>query len=229
MNAMMLLPLVALLQTAQQPSELGMALARQTLIILHHGDITIDTPVRAFKITNDGRNRSVAKSPDGKLIAFIHQDVPPTQNDEEGETSLRVAAIATGEVRQALGPMRSEVPKRDMHAFDNPHWSLEGGYIYVDAAAWPGSTAVHQVNLATGEERFVIEGSVRAIVRDGPYRGYLLVRRHLFPKEPGAAATNPVYLVRPDSTIIFQIDGSASDGGEQTVPAWLYNHGWSTS
>ena len=225
----MLLPLVALLQVATQPSELGRAFARTTVVFLRYGDITIATPDRAFKITNDGRNRSVVKSPDGKLIAFVRQDVLPAGEGDDGQTSLRVAAISTGEVRQALGPTRSDDPKQDMHSFDNPHWSLEGGYIYVDAAAWPGSTAVHQVKLATGQERFVIEGSVRGIVRDGPYRGYLLIRRHIFPRVPGGVTTNPVYLIRPDGTIIFQIDGSASDGGEQTVPAWLYNHGWSAS
>ena len=227
MSAPRLAALAALTLTISPLLGQATPLHQQTLVILRKGDITIATPARTFRITADGRSRSVVKSPDAKLIAFIHQDVDSAGEGDPGETSLRVADVATGQVRQVFAPKRSDEPKLDMRSFDNPRWSLEGGYIYVDADAWVTSAAVHQIKLTTGEDRFVIDGSLLGVIRQGPYRGYLLVRRHRY--RQGGGSYDPVYLVRPDGTIIFQIDGSDSDSGEHTVPAWLNTHGWSAS
>ena len=76
-------------------------------------------------------------------------------------------------------------------SFDGPVFSLDGGFVYVTANAWATSGAVHQVSLATGQERFVIDGGCDAVIRTGPWRGYLLVTRHMYYPAPRRARTTP--------------------------------------
>ena len=227
----MLLPLLALIQAIQTPiqSFYPPSVSQTRIVMLRHGDIYISDPHELRRVTTDGRCSSVVKSPDGKLIAFIHMDVPPGNEGDQGQTSLRIADLASGEVRQVLAPTPSTEPERDMRSMDRPKWSLEGGFIYVESAAWATSSAIHQVNLATGRERFVIDGWLNAIVRTGPYRGYLLVGRHQYRQGPGGGSFNPVYLVRPDGKVMFAIAGSADDEGERSVPKWLSANGWRAS
>ena len=107
-----------------------------------------------------------------------------------------------------------------------PISSLDGHFVYVSVAAWVTSNAVCQVNLATGRKRFVIDGSVSAVIRTGPYRGFLLVERHMYYGPPNYGSYDPVYVVRPDAKQLFPIPGSEADDGNDHVAPWLEAQGW---
>lgn len=96
-------------------------------------------------------------------------------------------------------------------------FSLDGGYVYVNADAWTTSNAVHQIEVATGKRRFVIDGSVLALIRTGRYRGYLLVQRHMYYGPPNHGSYNPVYVIRPDAKEVFPVPGSDNDHGAKSV------------
>ncbi len=141
----------------------------------------------------------------------------------------RVGASGPGRVLirgQATAP---QDPKRAFHSFDHPVWSLDGDYIYVEASAWATSPAVHQVNIKTRAERFVVDGGVQSIIRTGPYRGMLLVGRHKYHPGPQFGSYDPVDVVRPDGEVILTVPGSETDEGEPSVGRWLKAHGWVAS
>ena len=128
--------------------------------------------------------------------------------------------------RLLFAPRPAGEPRKMMAALWNPHFSLNGGFVYVEAEAWVTSAAIHQINVKTGAEKFVIDGSILGVMRTGPHRGALLVRRHLYPKNPEDGAYDEVHLVRPDGKRILIVPGSREDEGEASVARWLKAKGW---
>lgn len=140
---------------------------------------------------------------------------------------LWVVDNRTGQRRRLLATRVDDDPKRTLEELAAPRFSLEGGYIYVTSvAAWATSGAVHQVSVATGAERFVVAGDLIAVIRTGPYRGFLLVQQHRYYDRPEGGSYNPVYVVRPDGHEMFVVPGSENDDGEYAVTPWLRAKGW---
>ena len=168
-----------------------------------------------------------ALSPDGRWRAVV--DNPSSDQADGADTTsvLRVAPAAGGPGRVLLrGKAPADEPKTSLHNFEEPHWSLDGGFVYVLAGAWVTSAAVHQVDVRTGAERFVVDANTLRVLRDGPYRGMLLVARHKYYGAPRFGSYNPTDVVRPDGKRVLTVPGSGADDSEASVPAWLKAHGW---
>jgi hypothetical protein len=117
----------------------------------------------------------------------------------------------------STAPSANNDPKLNLQSLNHPNFSLDGHFIYVLADAWATSAAVHQVNVDTGIERFVIDGNSDAVVRTGPYRGYLLVSRHKYHPAPALGSYDPVDVVRPDGHVEFTVPGTENDDGQGHV------------
>jgi hypothetical protein len=85
---------------------------------------------------------------------------------------------------------------------------------------------VHQVSLATGQEHFVIDGGVDKLIRTGPWRGDLLVTRHMYYPAPRDGSYDPTYVVQPDARKSFMVPGTDKDDNVDHVAAWLKANGW---
>ncbi len=175
--------------------------------------------------TRDGKRRDTALAPDGRTLAFVHDDGPSPAGGEN-LSSLWIADCVTGQIRRLLASRANDDPKLDLAHVETPRFSLDGAYVYFEADAWATSSAVHQISVATGQEHFVIDGGVVGIIRNGPYRGYLLVGRHRYHPPPMMGSFDPVYVVGPDASQSFMVPGSDKDNGETSVQAWLGSHGW---
>jgi len=167
-----------------------------------------------------------AVSPDGHWRAWIKTDRPPTASDD-GQDSLWLTDVRTGASRLLFRGKASQKPERNLVTFDSPRWSLDGGFVYIDADAWATSSAVHQINVRTGAERYVVDGGLAGVIRNGPYRGYLLVNQHRY--WPKGGSYNPVSLYRPDGKKILMIPGSDKDDGDPSMTDWLKAKGWTAS
>ncbi|MET0372645.1 MAG: hypothetical protein ABW128_00140 [Rhizorhabdus sp.] len=177
-------------------------------------------------LTQNGDNDEPVLSPDGRTVAFVHVDRRATE-DVSGTTSLWVADVERRTARRLLTPRPdTDEPKRNLASFQSPRFSLDGGFVYIDAASWATSNAVHQVNVQTGEERFVTDGSTLSVIRSGPYRGHLLVSQHRYRKAGGSY--DPISVVRPDGTAVLIVPGTDGNGGDNDslLEAWLTRNGW---
>jgi dipeptidyl aminopeptidase/acylaminoacyl peptidase len=158
-------------------------------------------------------------SPDGRTAAFV-------RSEEGNEPGLWIRELATGRERRLLGPRPSEEPKRNLTALSNPVFSLDGGYIYFEASAWATSSAVHQISLRTGRVRFVTDGSLFGVIRNGRWRGHLVVGQHRYFGPPQYGSYDPVSVIRPDGKVMFRAPGSDEDGGFSSIETWLNANGW---
>lgn len=186
-------------------------------VAVQNGDIVVRDGGTARTITSRGGYSDPALSPDGRTVAFIHADTA----GENGRSSLWIAPVAGGPARRLFAGRENDAPERNLAQIASPHWSLDGRYLYVDAAAWVTSSAIHRIDVATGRARFVVDGWSYGVVRGGRWRGYLLVGQHRYYHRPEGGSYNPVSLIRPDGHVQLRIPGSAADEGERSVPRWL--------
>lgn len=186
----------------------------------------VDAAGARHPLTSGGLDKEPALAPDGRTVAFIHVDGPAASADQDPPTSLWVADGLTGKARRVIGHHDSSDMKQLFVSYGGPVFSLDGGFVYVTAQAWATSGAVHQVSLATGQERFVIDGGVDRLIRTGPWRGYLLVTRHMYWSAPREGSYDPTYVVRPDAKQSFMVPGTDKDDGVDHVTPWLKKNGW---
>lgn len=177
-------------------------------------------------LIRDGTNGDPVLSPDGRTVAFIRVEREPDEEHDNGIRTLWIGDGPNGTSRRLAAPHSGSDPTQEFMSVGGPIFSLDGGFVYVSAAAWATSEAVHQVNVATGSERYVIDGWILSVIRTGPYRGYLLVQRHRYLPPPSYGSNNPVFVVRPDAKQVFMVPGSDKDDGEKSVGAWLKAKGW---
>ena len=101
--------------------------------------------------------------------------------------------------------------------------SLDGGFIYQRVCRWVTSDYIVQVRLSDGRRRGVTPGNTLAVIRNGPWRGYLLVSKHKY--RPGGGSYDAFWVIRPDGREMFSIPGT--DGGDEApVREWLRTNGW---
>lgn len=171
-------------------------------------------------LTEGGGFGEPALSPDGHTIAYLRR-----RNDSS--TALWIANGLSSQ-RRVISMTRIASNGEEGAEYSGPTFSLDGGFVYVtESAAAPGSVSVQQIGLASGRRRRVIDGRLLSVIRTGPYRGYLLVQRHIYYHRGGSY--NPVYVVRPDARETFVVPGSENDDGETAVQPWLRRRGWTAS
>jgi hypothetical protein len=192
------------------------------------GNVNYAQGDQVWTLVVDYRALEGALSPDGKSIAWIRkEDAFGSATGAEaspGLTSLHVVDRASRVDRLVLMGQPNDDLKQDFQAMRHPTWSLDGGFVYVMTSAWATSDAIHQINVRTGARRFVIDGNSLSVIRNGPYRGMLLVSRHLYHEAPDYGSYEPTFVVRPDGHVQLMVPGSDDD--EAAVGAWLTKNGW---
>jgi hypothetical protein len=167
-----------------------------------------------------------AISPDRRYEAFIQR---LRTGDENGTNSQSIILLdkRSGLKRKILSSRYDDDHLRNLTNLETPIFSLDGGYLYINSNdASPYRSAVHQINLGTGSIRPVTSGRALSVIRTGPYRGFILVQKHVIYDRPEGGTYNPVFVVRPDGHREIMVPGSANDMGELAVAPWLSSKGW---
>jgi hypothetical protein len=87
---------------------------------------------------------------------------------------------------------------------------------------------VHQISVRTGVARYVTDGALQGVLRDGPWRGYLVVQQHRYRKN-GDGSYDPYVVVRPDGRQIAVVPGTDGNDPDGPLMAWLKAKRWAVS
>jgi hypothetical protein len=114
-------------------------------------------------------------SPDGRVAVFVAIDprtVPTSSEDLPRQDLCFEVAGASPRVLvsgRTSGP--GEGVEHTLAGFGNLLFSKDGTLVFFTSAAWATSTAAHVVELGTGRESFLFDGSIEVEVTRGPDTG----------------------------------------------------------
>lgn len=161
-----------------------------------------------------------AASADGKVKVFVETD--PSGTDSTGAGDLpheRLCIAKDGAPARVLleGTRSPDVsPENTLAGFDNFLFAPDNKTLYFTSEAWATSSAAHAVDLATGKQRFLVDGQIIEVQKDGN-----LVATHMrlddefpvdSPKYRGRIETSSV--ITPEGKLVKKLGAS----GRTTAP-----------
>ncbi len=154
-------------------------------VTVERGNVYYRAPGQAMPraVTSLGHDRDASLSPGGRTIAFIRgtpgDSVATSLGPDEATEVWVVGADGSG-ARMLVRGRAAREPERALALMSSPQFSPDGKRVYFLSVAWVTSGAVHAVDVASGEERFVLPGTSVEVVPRGHYAGHLLVTQHRY-------------------------------------------------
>ena len=142
-------------------------------------------------------------SPAGGMVAIVQQDGPHPEGDL-GDYSLWIEA---GEARprkcllgRVCAPMNSQARN-----IGRPSFSPDGRHLYVATTTYvQSSSEILRLDPISGRITELGDGISVAVIRNGPYRGYLIVPRHTM-SDDRSHFYYPSYLMDPVGRTVLRI------------------------
>lgn len=79
---------------------------------------------------------------------------------------------------------------------------------------------------AANQAQPAMEGWLYGVLRNGPYRGHLVMGTQFCHRARAGGSGNPVSVVSPSGEVIMLVPGSDRHGGEGSLVKWLTEKGW---
>ena len=172
-------------------------------------------------ITNAGIDRSPTFSSCGRYIAFIrgetfspeamdydaigygeaYSDALMIYDIELSNEKVLYDASTTKEVLQAT-PENDTTPENISHIIDGSlHFSPDAQRLYFLGNAWVTSYALHEIDIATGERRYIVPATeLNGIVSKGKFKDHLVVRDHRYFLTGGSY--DWLWLITPEGSVV---------------------------
>lgn len=153
----------------------GIALSQEVLV--RRGNLFFtDSTGETRQLTTSGHDTLAVLSPQSNIVAFVRLHHAGSK-DAQGLWVIRTDG--TG-LRRILTESANDDPKQNLTGFVDLQFSLDAKKLYFSAEGWATSFAVHEVDLATMQTRFITDGGLHSIVPRGDYKGYLIVGKHRY-------------------------------------------------
>lgn len=167
-------------------------------------------------------------SPDGRTAALI-QRVAHSSDTDDDSTEVILADITTGGRKIVLRAGQVSAPNGfKFNAAERLTFSPDGKRLYVEADCPCDSGQVYVVDVPTGRARFFGWGVEISVLRNGPWRGNLLMGVHTcYADHPGC--DYPVHVIQPDGKSIFTVPSTYGSDTQQALARWLRRRGWRAS
>jgi hypothetical protein len=168
-----------------------------------------------------------ALSPDGRTAGFIRA-LGPSPGEGAPPTEVILMDIKTRRQRiviQGAPDVPFVRPETYLRSETRVTFSANGKRLYVEAACPCDSDMVHEVNIATGARRFIAAGVEISVLRDGPWRGDLLMGVHTCYRRH-AGCDYPVHVVRRDGATVYVVPRTEGAHSQQVVARWLKARHW---
>ena len=180
--------------------------------------IYTDDARNGFPLTSDARNSQAVLSSDGATVVYI-KTLGPGQNGADGDwNELWLCTTADRICRVLLKPAVGDKPENDLSGITHPIFSLNGNFVYVQTRGWATSDAIHQVNVATGVQKFVADANSMQLIENAKYAGDLLVVQHRYHDAPEYGSYDPTNVIDPTGKVLQQL---SPDEDEAPVQKWI--------
>ena len=164
-----------------------------------------------------------ATSPDGRLVSYVRAVGEPADKGDPQPAEVVLADLMTGKTKVLVpAGVGTEWYLRPIVRVT---FAEDGKHIFAERT-YPGtSSSVHEIDLATGKERQLGWGVDIAVLRDGPWRGDLIMGVHTcYRNHPGC--DYPVHVVTPLGKSVYVVPERYGSEGVSGVQYWLSKRGW---
>ena len=172
--------------------------------------------------------RARVVSPDGRTAAFIRR-VGHSSDTGDARTEVVLVDISSGKRRTVLRPGQVSAPNGlKFDTAERVTFSPDSRRLYVEAGCPCDSGQVYAVDVPTRRARFFAWGVEISVLRNGPWRGNLLMGVHTcYPDHPGC--DYPMHVVQPDGKSVFTVPSTYGSDTQQALARWLKRCGWRAS
>ena len=174
-----------------------------------------DATGRTTLLTTDQSDSDPCLSADNERVVFVRST--PNRKAGTGLGEIELTELWVASVDQKQPPKRVLVghpgdfkpgPTLVMAGFSKPQFSPNGERVYFMAETWATSTAIHVLDLKTGQTRFLYAGLDVEVIGSGKYEGFLIATEN----PVAAVGRYTVYLLmNPDGKGVRRIGYSESD------------------
>ena len=168
------------------------------------------------------RSGPAARSPDGHLEVFVSRDESRSDDAALGLVAHEDLCIsrAGAPATLLLAGHGGDAAEQTLVSFEGFVFSADSKTLFFTTTGWVTSTAAHAVELATGQERFLFDGAIKAPITRGPDAGrYVAAHFRLDDAHP---IESPRYLGRVESWSVVTAAGkTVRKISETEASKWL--------
>ena len=168
------------------------------------------------------RSGPAASSPDGHLEVFVSRDEGRTDDAALGPVPHEDLCISRpgAPATVLLAGRGGDAAEQTLVSFEGFVFSPDSKTLFFTTTGWVTSTAAHAVELATGKERYLFDGAIKAPITRGPDAGrYVAAHFRLDDAHPN---DSPKYLGRVESWSIVTAAGkTVRKISEAQAQKWL--------
>lgn len=131
------------------------------------------------QLTKSGEDREPVLSPNGEAVVFIRKT-------KDGKDELWLIKLDAGKqellVKEITYPSKDGPEKKPLTRIvaDGIHFSPDSKTIYLVSRDFETSGGIHSVEIESGKERYVTDGSELKVISSGKYEGHLIFRQHRY-------------------------------------------------
>lgn len=166
----------------------------------------------------------LAYSPDSSLVVFVKPTpgrLVPTGQENTQATELWIARRNGDAPRRLLAGHAADDMRFVIAGLHSPAFSADGQRIFILSDAWVTSDALHVVNIRTGEQHYVAPANSLEVLRDGSYRGCLLVEQHRHWLAGGSY--DWLWLIAPDGHDIGPVADTFPGDFQSRLAEWRHS------
>ena len=95
-------------------------------------------------------------------------------------TNLIIKSLSGGQVIRTMSESASNDMTKNLTRFYRPRFSLDDSKVYFETDAWATSPAIHELDISTGNTRFISDGYGLIVIPQGEYAGDLIANTHKY-------------------------------------------------
>jgi len=195
---------------------IGVALAQTVTAVDGNIYYTPRSGTDRRQLTRAGLDSQPKLSPDGSIVVFVR--ATPGRTAQTAYPSIEATELWTVRVDGSNARLRvrgkaAKTVEETIAGIQSPEFSPDGKGIFFLGGGWVTSSAVHFLDLSSGRIRFVCPGNSLEVIRNGQYRGHLIVSQHRY--FLGGGSFDWLWLVSPDGREVGPIGNEDADSEER--------------
>ena len=202
--------LYALLLFATLPT-----LAAETVRAINGNLHVIEASGAQRKLTFAGADTEPVLSPDGRWVTFLRTKANSDKNAVHAENEIWLIDIAGRTPRRLLEAKPGDEAETTLSRFHGLNFSNDGKTLYFLSRAWVTSAALHALDLANGQHRFITGANSVDVVRNGLHAGALVVQKHKYFTGRQGGSYDYFWLISPEGDEIAMVGKT-----QQSLAAW---------